>query len=239
VRDRPGWPERITLALERRQELRYGENPHQAAALYAVDEPGIRDVEQLHGKELSFNNLLDVDAALAAVAPWSGSDRAACAIIKHTTPCGIALGPVPAAAYERALATDRTSAFGSVIAFNAGVDRPAVRLGGRRDSQVERDPARPARGRDRHRRRADVADGCLVSRGPQGAPARPRSGWCSVSFRRVLSVRRRGRRGSPRRGARDYPARRLGQRRRGDRGRRSARASDGGHGRPAVPALTT
>src|SRR5437773_2260107 len=92
----------------------------------AVDEPGIRDVEQLHGKELSFNNLLDVDAALAAVAPWSGSDRAACAIIKHTTPCGIALGPVPAAAYERALATDRTSAFGSVIAFNAGVDRAAA-----------------------------------------------------------------------------------------------------------------
>ncbi len=126
VRDRPGWPERITLALERRQELRYGENPHQAAALYAVDEPGIRDVEQLHGKELSFNNLLDVDAALAAVAPWSGSDRAACAIIKHTTPCGIALGPVPAAAYERALATDRTSAFGSVIAFNAGLDRAAA-----------------------------------------------------------------------------------------------------------------
>src|SRR5439155_336782 len=76
VRDRPGWPERITLALERRQELRYGENPHQAAALYALDEPGIRDVEQLHGKELSFNNLLDVDAALAAVAPWSGSAAA-------------------------------------------------------------------------------------------------------------------------------------------------------------------
>src|SRR5439155_1675444 len=58
--------------------------------------------------------------------PWSGSDRAACAIIKHTTPCGIALGPVPAAAYERALATDRTSAFGSVIAFNAGLDRAAA-----------------------------------------------------------------------------------------------------------------
>ncbi len=126
MRDRPGWPERITLALERRQELRYGENPHQAAALYAVDEPGIRDLEQLHGKELSFNNLLDVDAALAAVAPWSGSDRAACAIIKHTTPCGIALGQVPAEAYERALATDRTSAFGSVIAFNAGLDRAAA-----------------------------------------------------------------------------------------------------------------
>src|SRR2546422_10210860 len=64
-----------SLALERRQELRYGENPHQAAALYATDEPGIRDLAQLHGKELSFNNLLDLDAAILAVAPWSGSDR--------------------------------------------------------------------------------------------------------------------------------------------------------------------
>ena len=125
-----GWPERITLALERQQELRYGENPHQPAALYATSEPGIRDLEQLHGKELSFNNLLDVDAGLMAVTPWSGtggtSRRVACAIIKHTTPCGIALGRTAVEAYERALATDRTSAFGSVIAFNAGVDRAAA-----------------------------------------------------------------------------------------------------------------
>ena len=129
TQDAPGWPERITLALERRQELRYGENPHQAAALYAAAEPGIRDLQQLHGKELSFNNLLDVDAAVAAVAPWSGSsgsDAVACAIIKHTTPCGIALGRSPREAYERALATDRTSAFGSVIAFNVAVDRGAA-----------------------------------------------------------------------------------------------------------------
>ena len=119
----PGWPERITLTLERRQELRYGENPHQSAALYATEEPGIRELEQLHGKELSFNNLLDVDAALMAVAPWSGADRAACAIIKHTTPCGLALGRSAAEAYGRALATDRTSAFGSVIGFNGAVDR--------------------------------------------------------------------------------------------------------------------
>src|SRR4029077_16317626 len=124
----PGWPERITLALERRQELRYGENPHQAAALYATAEPGIGDLEQLSGKELSFNNLLDLDAGLLAVAPWSGhgADRAACAIIKHTTPCGIALGRSAREAYERALATDRTSAFGSVIAFNMAVDRTAA-----------------------------------------------------------------------------------------------------------------
>jgi phosphoribosylaminoimidazolecarboxamide formyltransferase / IMP cyclohydrolase len=124
AQDGAAWPERLTLALERRQALRYGENPHQAAALYAADEPGIRDLRQLHGKELSFNNLLDADAAVAAVAAWP--DRIACAIIKHTTPCGIALGRTAAAAYERALATDRTSAFGSVIAFNEAVDRAAA-----------------------------------------------------------------------------------------------------------------
>jgi len=128
TKDAPGWPERITLALERVQELRYGENPHQAAALYATAEPGIRDLEQLSGKELSFNNLLDLDAGLLAIAPWSAGpgDRAACAIIKHTTPCGIALGRSPREAYERALATDRTSAFGSVIAFTGAVDRAAA-----------------------------------------------------------------------------------------------------------------
>ena len=129
TKNAPGWPERITLALDRRQELRYGENPHQPAALYATSEPGIRDLQQLHGKELSFNNLLDLDAAVAAVAPWSrssGSDAVACAIIKHTTPCGIALGRSPRDAYERALATDRTSAFGSVIAFNVAADRGAA-----------------------------------------------------------------------------------------------------------------
>ena len=128
TKDEPGWPERITLALERRQELRYGENPHQRGALYAALEPGIKDLEQLAGKELSFNNLLDVDAGLLAVAPWSvtGSNRIACVIIKHTTPCGIALGRTAVEAYQRALATDPTSAFGSVIAFNVLVDKAAA-----------------------------------------------------------------------------------------------------------------
>ena len=129
TRDEPGWPERLTLALERRQELRYGENPHQRAALYASAEPGggIKDLEQLSGKELSFNNLLDVDAGLLAIAPWAAAGApTACAIIKHTTPCGIALGRTTADAYRRALATDPTSAFGSVIGFNVAVDRPAA-----------------------------------------------------------------------------------------------------------------
>ena len=119
-----GFPSRLALVLDRAQALRYGENPHQRAALYITNEPGLRDLQQLHGKELSFNNLLDVDAAMAAVQPWT--KRVACAIIKHTTPCGIALGTTPSDAYARALATDRTSAFGSVIAFNTVVDRPAA-----------------------------------------------------------------------------------------------------------------
>jgi phosphoribosylaminoimidazolecarboxamide formyltransferase/IMP cyclohydrolase len=114
-------PPSLTMLLQRRQQLRYGENPHQRAALYVTDEPrGLGELQQLHGKELSFNNLLDVDAGVAAVAPWD--ETPACAVIKHTTPCGIAIARTAREAYERALATDRTSAFGSVVAFNTVVD---------------------------------------------------------------------------------------------------------------------
>ena len=113
-------PGRLTLALDRRQALRYGENPDQRAALYVTEEPGIGQLYQLHGKELSFNNLLDVEGAGLALEPWP--TRPACAIIKHTTPCGIALGASAEEAYRRALATDPVSAFGSVVAFNTVVD---------------------------------------------------------------------------------------------------------------------
>jgi phosphoribosylaminoimidazolecarboxamide formyltransferase/IMP cyclohydrolase len=114
-------PRTTSFVLERRQMLRYGENPYQRAALYSTGEGrGIDAISQLHGKELSFNNLLDIEGASSAVAPWP--DRPACAVIKHTTPCGVALGKTPKEAYERALATDPTSAFGSVVAFNTVVD---------------------------------------------------------------------------------------------------------------------
>jgi phosphoribosylaminoimidazolecarboxamide formyltransferase/IMP cyclohydrolase len=116
-------PPAFTLLLERLQGLRYGENPNQRAALYATGEPGVRDLHQLHGKELSFNNLLDLEGALTALAPWQGGERVACVIIKHTTPCGIALGATAREAYDRALATDVQSAFGSVVGFNTAVDR--------------------------------------------------------------------------------------------------------------------
>jgi phosphoribosylaminoimidazolecarboxamide formyltransferase/IMP cyclohydrolase len=119
-----GLPEEIDLSLVRVQALRYGENPDQQAAFYAEDgaRTGLSALEQLHGKELSFNNLLDVDAAVQAVSAWSVEAGAACAIIKHNTPCGMAVGPNAADAYTRALATDPTSAFGSVVAFNTRVD---------------------------------------------------------------------------------------------------------------------
>ena len=116
-----GLPAFLLLALERRQALRYGENPEQKAAFYVTGEGGsLADLSQLGGKELSFNNLLDLDAAYLALEPWS--DHTACVIIKHTTPCGIALGKTAADAYRRALATDPVSAYGSVVGLNTVLD---------------------------------------------------------------------------------------------------------------------
>ncbi|HLL82692.1 MAG TPA: bifunctional phosphoribosylaminoimidazolecarboxamide formyltransferase/IMP cyclohydrolase [Longimicrobium sp.] len=124
-----GFGASLALTLEKVQDLRYGENPDQRAAFYRDGEAGLAAMKQLHGKELSFNNLIDVDAALLAVSAWEGEALAACAIVKHTTPCGIAVGADPAEAYQKALQTDPTSAFGSVIAFNGEVtERAAVLL---------------------------------------------------------------------------------------------------------------
>jgi phosphoribosylaminoimidazolecarboxamide formyltransferase/IMP cyclohydrolase len=121
-----GLPRRLSIAMERAQSLRYGENPVQRAALYVTEEPrGMRDLTQRQGKELSFNNLLDLDAAMAAVAAWT--TRPACSVIKHTTPCGIALAGSAVEAFRKARATDPTSAFGSVVAFNTVVDQLTAR----------------------------------------------------------------------------------------------------------------
>lgn len=119
--DQEALPPVIGLVLDRVQTLRYGENPDQRAALYATGEGrGFDTMVQLHGKALSFNNLLDIEAASLAVQPWA--DRPACVVIKHTTPCGIAVGASPEDAYRRALATDPKSAFGSVVGFNTVID---------------------------------------------------------------------------------------------------------------------
>jgi phosphoribosylaminoimidazolecarboxamide formyltransferase / IMP cyclohydrolase len=121
--------ERIEGSLTRLQTLRYGENPDQQAAFYGPETPvGISALEQHHGKELSYNNILDLDGALLSLAPFARSPRPAVAIIKHTTPCGLGVGDTLAEAYTRALATDSMSAFGSVIAVNRTVDIEAADL---------------------------------------------------------------------------------------------------------------
>ena len=129
-----GFPETIDLRLTRVQSLRYGENPDQPAAFYGeagAPEGSLPTLRQLHGKELSFNNLLDIEAATMAVSAWSDESRAACVIIKHTTPCGIAIADDQATAYERANAADPVSAFGGIVAFNRPVDAAAAeRLSG-------------------------------------------------------------------------------------------------------------
>lgn len=115
------FPSGIVLQLDRVQSLRYGENPDQPAAFYAergAPRDGIPSLEQLHGKELSFNNILDVEAGVLAVSAWSEDADAACVIIKHTTPCGVAVAPSTEEAYEKALECDPVSAFGGIVAFN-------------------------------------------------------------------------------------------------------------------------
>ena len=118
--------ERLRLDLIKAQDLRYGENPHQRAAFYRdpiSNGPSVGGARQLQGKELSFNNILDFDAALGLVTEFQ---QGACVIIKHGNPCGVALGSDPNAAFSRALECDPTSAFGGVIGFNHTVNRHAA-----------------------------------------------------------------------------------------------------------------
>jgi phosphoribosylaminoimidazolecarboxamide formyltransferase/IMP cyclohydrolase len=116
-------PRRRAFAGSLRSALRYGENPHQSAAFYAGGEHrfGVATAEQLQGKELSYNNIADTDAAYELVAEF-GTDKPACAIIKHANPCGVAVAYSLADAYKRALECDPVSAFGGVLAFNTTLD---------------------------------------------------------------------------------------------------------------------
>ena len=115
------FPQQVSVSLDRAQMLRYGENPGQRAAFYVErGSGGLASLEQRGGKELSFNNLLDLEGALIATDPFAG--EICCAIVKHTTPCGLATGTSAVDAYRKALACDPASAFGSVISFTTPVD---------------------------------------------------------------------------------------------------------------------
>ncbi len=117
------FPERYNLQVRLAQSLRYGENPHQAAAFYVEADPPagtLARFRQLQGKELSYNNIADADAAWECCRTF---DVPACVIVKHANPCGVAVADSPLAAYRNAFLTDPTSAFGGIIAFNRPVDR--------------------------------------------------------------------------------------------------------------------
>lgn len=116
-------PEVFSLAYTKLQDLRYGENPHQKAAFYKDPEEtgGIAAARQLHGKELSYNNIVDMEAAWDLAEEWT--DVPACAIIKHTNPCGTALGTSAADAFQRAFDADSVSAYGGIVAMNRECDK--------------------------------------------------------------------------------------------------------------------
>ncbi|WP_439526998.1 bifunctional phosphoribosylaminoimidazolecarboxamide formyltransferase/IMP cyclohydrolase [Roseovarius mucosus] len=117
-------PRRRAFAGTLAQTLRYGENPHQAAAFYTdgSDRPGVATARQVQGKELSYNNINDTDAAFELVSEFAPADGPACAIIKHANPCGVARGATLLEAYKHAFDCDRTSAFGGIIALNQPLD---------------------------------------------------------------------------------------------------------------------
>ena len=106
------------------QKLRYGENPHQSAALYAAPGRrfGITAARQIQGKELSYNNINDTDAAIECLAEFDAGSDAACVIVKHANPCGVAMGADLRSAYRKALSCDPVSAFGGIIALNRNLD---------------------------------------------------------------------------------------------------------------------
>ncbi len=129
------FPETLGVAARLKQRLRYGENPHQHAAFYVggAARPGIATAEQIQGKELSYNNLNDTDAAFELVAEF---EIPAVAIIKHANPCGVAVGSDLAEAYRRALACDPVSAYGGIVAVNRPLDGATAELVGKLFAEV-------------------------------------------------------------------------------------------------------
>jgi len=133
---RSAFPGILSLQFAKLQDMRYGENPHQAAAFYRDAEPrpgGIAGYRQLQGKELSYNNVADADAAWECVKSFA---EPACVIVKHANPCGAALGKSALHAYRKAFRTDPTSAFGGIIAFNRALDGAVAAQVGRQFAEV-------------------------------------------------------------------------------------------------------
>ena len=130
------YPQVLSLQFTQVEELRYGENPHQTAALYRDERPapgGISAYRQIQGKDLSYNNIADADAAWECV---KGFSEPACVIVKHANPCGAAVAATPAAAYAKAFKTDPVSAFGGILAFNRALETEVVEAIGAQFAEV-------------------------------------------------------------------------------------------------------
>jgi phosphoribosylaminoimidazolecarboxamide formyltransferase/IMP cyclohydrolase len=123
------WPARKSISGRLIQTMRYGENPHQAGAFYGFERrrPGVATARQVQGKELSYNNVADTDAAFELIAEFDPAKSAAVAIIKHANPCGVAIGPDLKSAYQRALQCDPVSAYGGIVAVNRKLGAAAAR----------------------------------------------------------------------------------------------------------------
>jgi len=182
-RDTEGFPEEMTVALKKRYGLRYGENPHQQAAFYAEPvvgtgvETGITWAKQLWGKELSFNNILDADAAWGVVTDFSAPTVT---IIKHTNPCGLASHEDIAEAYRRALSGDPVAAFGGIVAVNRAVDLAAAKEISQTFYEIVIAPEYQAEALEILKRRKDLR--ILVAELPPGYGGAP-AGY--LDFRRV------------------------------------------------------
>jgi phosphoribosylaminoimidazolecarboxamide formyltransferase/IMP cyclohydrolase len=135
-RKRGEYPETLSLQWHKLQDLRYGENPHQSAAFYRDERPvpgSLAAYRQIQGKELSYNNIADADTAWECVKSFA---EPACVIVKHANPCGAAVGATLLDAYNKAFATDPTSAFGGIIAFNRALDAPTAEAVGKQFAEV-------------------------------------------------------------------------------------------------------
>jgi phosphoribosylaminoimidazolecarboxamide formyltransferase/IMP cyclohydrolase len=183
------FPPVIAVGARLRQSLRYGENPHQSAAFYVggVARPGVATARQLQGKELSFNNLNDTDAAFECVAEF---DEPAVAIIKHANPCGVAVGKTVGEAYARALACDPVSAFGGIIALNRPLDASTAAEIGKLFAEVVIAPDVDEAAREALSRKAALR---LLVTGAVPDPAAPGMTLRSLSGGYLLQTRDDGR----------------------------------------------
>ena len=186
------FPDRLTLAMRSAGTLRYGENPHQQAALYLPEGPhsrGIAQAEQVQGKALSYNNYNDADAALELVDEFRDAGPT-CVIVKHANPCGVAFGTSLVEAYEAAFACDSVSAFGGIIAVNRPLDAAAAEAMARIFTEVVIAPAADEAAREIFARKKNLR---LLLTGPLSDPARPGLTLKSIAGGYLLQSRDSGR----------------------------------------------